>query len=167
MNIIKEYEYKHNFIGTFIALLPFIVAFLILPKHYLYETNLALIALIIVLLNRYPHEYLHKFAGYLLGFKSKINFLRFSPTCTPERKLNSKELIIFSVFPLFGSTFFYGILSVIFFSISNSYIGYLFTSVAILSVYSAIGDIGYIINGFKYKNAIFEDQGAKLLIYEQ
>jgi hypothetical protein len=167
MKLVKTYNpLKNIFTYIITILIAKILLNMILKNQYQVIPLLICIA-ILSFLDAYPHEHLHKYAGKLLYIESKIKIKSFPPTCTPLRPLNYRELIIFSLFPIFVSIGYF-ILSILFYLFSIIFLHELFLIMSVLSFGGLLADFGYIIAGFKFrKNGIYIDKGKFLEIYQE
>ncbi len=167
MQLIKEVKIKHSFGLILSQIIPLALVIWVIPLDYLFNNYFTLPTLLLTFMLRYPHEYIHKKTGDLIGFDSSINFKRLNATCTPNRMTEWWEEMIFSIAPLIVQTIVLQFILVALNGNVSNYIYYMTLSIFILSFTTYIGDIMFIINTFKYKGYLFEDTGMGLNIYKK
>jgi len=163
----KEYKFKLNLIGFTAQLLPFLLLFIFIPMEYLFNEIFWPILFVVFVLTRFPHEYLHKYGGYIIGVKCKCDFLKVNATCTPLAPILWFQVVIIAATPLivlgilFLSTMF------IFYILNLSLWFYIGLASFLLLIISCEGDIGYIFYALRYKTGyVFVDEGIMLKVYK-
>lgn len=165
---VKEYKLKLlSFYGVLSQAIPLILMVYIVPYNILIIPKFLWLLIFLFFLNRYPHEYLHKFGGFLSGIKSKINFKKINACCIFEGYLNNKELLIAALFPFVVLTFFYILIILVSYNMFGDFIFYLLVAALIFSLPSYAGDFAYVYHALKYKDHLFHDLGDRLRIYKK
>jgi hypothetical protein len=158
----KLYELDiRNPILNLVSALP-----LVLFGAYFVSSGLSIAWLFFFLMLRFPHEYLHKFGGKIIGVNSTINFWRLNATCKPDRPITAKENIVFSMFPYVA----FWIIAIGLFVFSIVFSNLIAHQIALLLIlyqtYASMGDIFFFALSFFYPKAVFIDEGTKIVVYE-
>ena len=125
MQLVREYVFKFDVYGILSQVIPLILIIYIVPYNILVTAKFFFLLLFLMFLNRYPHEYLHKFGGFLCDIKSKIKFKKINACIVYEGYLTNKELLIAALSPFIILTIFYSLLILISYKMFGELIFYL------------------------------------------